>query len=280
MENFTNPDVWEMDAATNNGVDNTVKIKEWAQFNTKRRKKILILDEAHRMSVQAFDALLKIIEEGVENVCFVFCTTEVDKIPDTVLSRTTKFKLFKLTTEETTQLANKICAKEGITIQDPAYFQHLVRKADGHGRDIIQYLNDAATLYSDEPGVITNHSIDLLCELYQSDRVEQFLVGCLNRDLDIMNQIIEESFLEPMGFCKTAIDLLRHEISLRTVLQGQETYKTYKSGDLIRLLGMIEDCKYRLLFGDSLTSLLIGWERWKLGQYIPMTDKEDLKRVI
>ena len=94
------PDVFEMDAASNTGIDNVREIINFAQTRpTMAKYKIFIIDEVHMLSRQAFNGLLKILEEPPEHVVFIFATTEIEKIPVTILSRCQKFNLQRIDSE-------------------------------------------------------------------------------------------------------------------------------------------------------------------------------------
>src|SRR4051794_23392198 len=108
-------DVREIDAATYTGVDNVRELRDVTQFHPARdRYRIFIIDEAHMLSAAAWNALLKIIEEPPPHVIFMFATTEVQKVLPTILSRTQKFALRKITLDELIGRLADICKREGI----------------------------------------------------------------------------------------------------------------------------------------------------------------------
>src|SRR6266540_1648063 len=114
-------DVREIDAATYTGVDNIRDLREVTQFQPARdRYRIFIIDEAHMLSLQAWNALLKILEEPPPHVIFMFATTEVQKVPPTILSRVQKFALRKITLEELITRLRQICEAEGSKADDDA----------------------------------------------------------------------------------------------------------------------------------------------------------------
>ncbi|WP_225349195.1 AAA family ATPase [Anaplasma marginale] len=101
IKNSTNPDVIEMDAASNTGVDDIrVLLENSSYLPTSSRYKVYIIDEVHMLSISAFNALLKTLEDPAEHVRFVMATTEVRKVPVTVASRCHRLDLFKLTTDQ------------------------------------------------------------------------------------------------------------------------------------------------------------------------------------
>ena len=139
-------DVMELDAASRTGVDDIREILDGVRYKpTNARYKIYIIDEVHMLSKNAFNALLKTLEEPPAHVKFIFATTEIRKVPVTVLSRCQRFDLQRLTIEDLTKLFNKIVAAENLKAEDEAL--HMIAKAaDGSARDGLSLLNQAISL--------------------------------------------------------------------------------------------------------------------------------------
>lgn len=139
-------DVMELDAASRTGVDDIREILDGVRYKpTNARYKIYIIDEVHMLSKNAFNALLKTLEEPPAHVKFIFATTEIRKVPVTVLSRCQRFDLQRLTIEELTKLFNKIVAAENLKAEDEAL--HMIAKAaDGSARDGLSLLDQAISL--------------------------------------------------------------------------------------------------------------------------------------
>jgi len=137
------PDVVEMDAASNNGVANIREIIEAVRFRPMQaRFKVYVLDEVHMLSTPAFNALLKTLEEPPAQVKFIFATTEIRKVPVTVLSRCQRFDLRRIATGELAAHFGRICAKEGARIGVEA-LTLIARAADGSARDGLSLLDQA-----------------------------------------------------------------------------------------------------------------------------------------
>jgi len=137
------PDVFEMDAASRTGVDDVREIIEVSRSRPmKIRTKVFIIDEIHMLTRNAFNALLKTLEEPPPHVKFVFATTEIRKVPITVLSRCQRFDLRRVRVAELAQHFEKIAALEGITI-DLAALDLIARAADGSVRDGLSMLDQA-----------------------------------------------------------------------------------------------------------------------------------------
>src|SRR6185312_9811403 len=137
------PDVVEMDAASRTGVDDVREIIEATRFRPlQARAKVFVIDEVHMLSRNAFNALLKTLEEPPPHVKFVFATTELRKVPVTVLSRCQRFDLRRVRVAELHQLFARIAAKEGVSAE-PAALDHIARAADGSVRDGLSMLDQA-----------------------------------------------------------------------------------------------------------------------------------------
>ncbi|HSP14076.1 MAG TPA: DNA polymerase III subunit gamma/tau [Thermoanaerobaculia bacterium] len=134
-------DVREIDAATYTGVDNIRELREVTQFQPARdRYRIFIIDEAHMLSTPAWNALLKILEEPPPFVVFMFATTEVQKVPATILSRVQKFALRKITLDELIARLRQIGEAEGIKADDDA-LEIVARRGEGSVRDALSLLD-------------------------------------------------------------------------------------------------------------------------------------------
>src|SRR5437660_867178 len=134
-------DVREIDAATYSGVDNVRELRDVTQFQPARdRYRIFIIDEAHMLSVASWNALLKLIEEPPEHVIFMFATTEMQKVPATILSRVQKNALRKITLDELMGRIRKIADMEGIEI-DRGAAEIIARRGEGSVRDALSLLD-------------------------------------------------------------------------------------------------------------------------------------------
>jgi DNA polymerase-3 subunit gamma/tau len=137
------PDVQEMDAASRTGVDDVREIIEATRFRPlQARTKVFVVDEVHMLSRNAFNALLKTLEEPPPHVTFVFATTELRKVPITVLSRCQRFDLRRVSVAELTAHFGRIAAREGVTVA-PEALALIARAADGSVRDGLSLLDQA-----------------------------------------------------------------------------------------------------------------------------------------
>ena len=137
------PDVIEMDAASNTGVDDVREVIDATRYRPlQARSKVFIVDEVHMLSRNAFNALLKTLEEPPPHVKFIFATTEIRKVPVTVLSRCQRFDLRRISAAELSGLFARVSAKEGAAIA-PAALDLIARAADGSARDGLSLLDQA-----------------------------------------------------------------------------------------------------------------------------------------
>lgn len=162
-------DVLELDAASRTGVDDIREILDGVRYKpTNARYKVYIIDEVHMLSKNAFNALLKTLEEPPSHVKFIFATTEIRKVPITVLSRCQRFDLQRLTIETLFNHFKNIIEKEGLKAEDEA-LQIIAKAADGSCRDGLSLLDQAISLSS---GVITTEIVKNMIGL--ADRNQTF----------------------------------------------------------------------------------------------------------
>lgn len=143
----TSMNVIEIDAASNNGVDNIREIREEVGYSpTEGRFKVYIIDEVHMLSIGAFNALLKTLEEPPSYVIFILATTEVYKIPVTILSRCQRYDFKRITVDTIADRLNELIEKENLDVEDRAV-RYIARAADGALRDALSLLDQCAAFY-------------------------------------------------------------------------------------------------------------------------------------
>jgi len=175
------PDVVEMDAASNTGVDDVREIIEATRFRPlTARIKVFIIDEVHMLSRNAFNALLKTLEEPPPHVKFVFATTEIRKVPVTVLSRCQRFDLRRVSIAELSAHFTRIAAAEKIAIA-PAALDYIARAADGSVRDGLSLLDQAIARGAEDAAEISAEMVadilGLADRTYVFDLMEAILQG-------------------------------------------------------------------------------------------------------
>lgn len=141
--------VIEIDAASNNGVDNIREIVDEVKYSpTEGKYKVYIIDEVHMLSTGAFNALLKTLEEPPSYVMFILATTEVQKIPITILSRCQRYDFKRITVECITERLSELMEREGLSAEEKA-LRYIARMADGAMRDALSLLDQCIAFYPD-----------------------------------------------------------------------------------------------------------------------------------
>ncbi|MEP6710380.1 MAG: DNA polymerase III subunit gamma/tau, partial [Candidatus Saccharibacteria bacterium] len=210
-------DIIEIDAASNNGVDDVRDLREKVQLApVSAEKKIYIIDEVHMLSKPAFNALLKTLEEPPEHVVFILATTDADKLPATIISRTQRFGFRAITPEDAKAHLKVIAKKEKIKIDDKA-LELIARRGEGSFRDSISLLDQLASLADGKDG-ITPELIETTLGLAPSELVERLLDAYTAKDMAAIVTALDES--EAGGVQATIltsqlIDAVREEIVLK-----------------------------------------------------------------
>ncbi len=177
-----NIDVIEMDAASHTGVDDVREIIEASRYAAvSARFKIYIVDEVHMLSKNAFNALLKTLEEPPAHVKFLFATTEVNKVPITVLSRCQRFDLRRITADKLAAHFADICVKEGVTAEAEALML-VARAAEGSARDGLSILDQAIAHADLEGGGVTAGAVREMLGLSDRGAVRDLFGLILNGD--------------------------------------------------------------------------------------------------
>jgi DNA polymerase-3 subunit gamma/tau len=172
-------DVIEMDAASHTGVDDVREIIDAVRYaSVNARYKIYIIDEVHMLSKNAFNALLKTLEEPPEHVKFLFATTEVDKVPVTVLSRTQRFDLRRIPAEKLTAHFGEVSKAEGVEVDDDA-LRMIARAAEGSARDGLSILDQAI---AHGGGTVTAEQVRDMLGLADRGRIRRLLEHVLSAD--------------------------------------------------------------------------------------------------
>ncbi len=187
------PDVLEIDAASNNSVEDVRELKERILLApVMAPKKVIILDEAHMMSKSAFNALLKTLEEPPEHVLFIFATTEPERLPATVKSRTQHFRFHRLPKEAILAKLKRIAAAEGLAIEDDA-LELIAEAADGAMRDAESLLDRVLAL---KPERFTRADAEALLGLPPAAALAELADALAAGDLEAARAKAEGLYLE------------------------------------------------------------------------------------
>ena len=189
ISNNETPDIVEIDAASNNGVDEMRYLLEKVNFlPSSLNKKVYIIDEVHMLSISAFNALLKTLEEPPVHVMFVLATTEPHKIPMTILSRCQRFDFKQLTNKEIVESLEEICLSENIDIEDEALYA-VAEAAEGGMRDAVNIL-DQVNSYA--TSTITLEDIDSVTGRVSNYKLIELLTALNNQDATNSLRIVDE----------------------------------------------------------------------------------------
>lgn len=208
-------DVVEMDAASNRGIDDIREVIDEAQFRPARAKyRVYIIDEVHMLTDQAFNALLKTLEEPPEHVIFILATTEVHKLPATILSRCQRFDFNRIAPEEITKRLKFVAENENASIDDDAAML-IAAIADGAMRDALS-LMDRCLGNTDN---ITTEDVRLCAGLARKDYLFELAAACINKNtakaLDIVTKLHNES-KDMARLCDELLDHFRSLMLIKT----------------------------------------------------------------
>ena len=209
--------VIEIDAASNNSVDNVREIREEVRYKpTEGKYRVYIIDEVHMLTPGAFNAILKTLEEPPEYVIFILATTEVQKIPVTVLSRCQRYDFRRLSLEELKQQLSELLQAEGVQAEEAAV-TYLARQADGSSRDALSLLERCISVGTDQK-LTYDRVLDILGAVDQtvfSKMLRAVLKGDVRETFDTVDEILA-SGREVTRFVTEFIQYLRNVLLVQT----------------------------------------------------------------
>ena len=209
IANSNHIDVLEMDAASKTGVDDVRELIEFSRYPpTVAKFKIFVIDEVHMLSKQAFNALLKTLEEPPKYLKFIFATTEVKKIPITVISRCQRYDLSRIKSEELFNYLKNITLKEKKDVEDNA-IKLIVKLSEGSVRDALSLL-DRATISNDENSLTFEDAQDIFGYVNRSSYIDLFEIIFLGDEEKIINHYrnLYNSGIEPNQFLNDFLEIL------------------------------------------------------------------------
>ncbi|MBF8807460.1 MAG: DNA polymerase III subunit gamma/tau [Enterococcus lacertideformus] len=264
----TQEDVIEIDAASNNGVEEIRFIRDRANYApTKAAYKIYIIDEVHMLSTGAFNALLKTLEEPKENVIFILATTEPHKIPATIISRTQRFDFKRINTADIVEHLAFILNKSAINYEEPA-LGVIARAAEGGMRDALSIMDQAISFSN---GLVTLDDAMQVTGSLTSEMMDEFLSACIKNDvpqaLKTLTDILaagKESrrFLEDLlQYCR---DLLMYQQAPKLVVEHTtsirepfvELARELSAERLFQMIRILSETQNEIRFTNSATIYL------------------------
>jgi len=213
-------DVIEMDAASNNGVDEIREIRDKSTYAPSlARYKVYIIDEVHMLSTGAFNALLKTLEEPTQNVVFILATTELHKIPATILSRVQRFEFKSIRTQDIKDHIQTILSKENISFE-PEAVEIIARRAEGGMRDALSILDQALSLT--QGNALTTVISEEITGTISLSALDDYVAALSQQDvpkaLDSLNLLFENG----KSMTRFVTDLLQYLRDLLVVQTGGE----------------------------------------------------------
>ena len=246
-ESITNgslEDVIEIDAASNNGVDEIRDIRDKSTYAPSLAKhKVYIIDEVHMLSTGAFNALLKTLEEPTENVVFILATTELHKIPATILSRVQRFEFKSIKLPDIVQHLENILATEGIAYEADAV-QIIARRAEGGMRDALSILDQALSLTAGSE--LTTVIAEEITGSISLAALDQYVAAILNHDATAALDQLAIIFDNGKNMARFVTDLLQYLRDLLIVQTGGENthasdlFAANLAADQARLFALID----------------------------------------
>ena len=233
-------DMIEIDAASNRGIDEIRELKEKINYQpVKGRKKIYIIDEVHMLTKEAFNALLKTLEEPPAHVLFILATTEIDKIPDTVVSRCQRYDFLPIDKKDITNLLKSVAEKENIDIDEES-LELIYRKSEGSARDSFSIFEQVVSNFEGEKidisktqkalGVVPNIVLNQFLELISfSDKIQ--LLEFIDKIWE--DGIVIETFLKDFAY------YLKEQFKTNKKLSVNFILNEFKYEDDKRLLGYV-----------------------------------------
>ena len=208
-------DVLEIDAASNRGIDEVRALRESVKFMpVEGRKKVFIIDEAHMLTTEAWNALLKTIEEPPAHVMFIFATTEIEKLPVTIVSRCQRYTFRRITSDDIAQRLSYVAEQEGFGL-DSAAAQLIAVHADGGLRDALSILDQCAGMAT---GTITPQVVEELIGLVSKEWIIHFLDALRNGDGPKLLSYIHDALSEGRDATQIMEALIQH---VRALLVGK-----------------------------------------------------------
>ncbi|NLO24113.1 MAG: DNA polymerase III subunit gamma/tau [Fibrobacter sp.] len=252
-------DVLEIDAASNTGVDNIRELIERVQYTPMIGKyKVFIIDEVHMLSNGAFNALLKTLEEPPSHVIFIFATTEVNKVPQTILSRVQRFDFKRLTASQIVGRLEFICKEEGVQV-DPEALQIFAEKADGSMRDALTYFDQA---YAFTGTSMNADAVRSILGIPPNELYFKLIESFENHHIKGAFEMVEEAsaigveftplldgfskFLRNLLYSRLSVSAEELGVSVDFFSQLQSTGEKLSNGDLLRLSKMLSDLQAKL----------------------------------
>ena len=236
-------DVIEMDAASNNGVDEIRDIRDKSTYAPSiAQYKVYIIDEVHMLSTGAFNALLKTLEEPTPNVVFILATTELHKIPATILSRVQRFEFKAIKTQDIRDHIFQILEKEGIDYETEAV-EIIARRAEGGMRDALSILDQALSLTQE--ATLTTAVSEEITGTISLSALDHYVAALAQKDVPGALKNLDLIFENGKSMTRFVVDLLQYLRDILIVQAGGEN--THHSDAFERNLALPQDVLFEMI---------------------------------
>lgn len=267
----TSMNVIEIDAASNNGVDNIREIREEVAYRpTEGKYKVYIIDEVHMLSIGAFNALLKTLEEPPEYVIFILATTEAHKIPVTILSRCQRYDFKRISIDTICERLQELIEKEGLDVEDRAV-RYIARMADGAMRDALSLLDQCVAFYINQR-LTYDHVLEVLGAV-DTEVFSRLLRQLLKRDVKQVIETVDELIMQGRELSQLAADFtwyLRNlllikssedmedvlDVSTENLAQLKDEAQMVETDELLRYIRVFSELTNQLKYATQKRVLL------------------------
>jgi DNA polymerase-3 subunit gamma/tau len=257
----TSVDVIEIDGASNTGVDDVREVRENVKFTPFHGQyRIYIIDEVHMLSTSAFNALLKTLEEPPAHVVFVFATTEIHKIPATILSRCQHYNFRRIPHAEIVQRLRFVAQQDGLALEDRS-FSAIARASEGSMRDALSILDQAVAFAGK---TVTHGGLETLLGTVPQEHVRAMIAAVIAKDgpaaVHIVAQVLDQGH-DLRAYCADLVEYARHmlvavvvpaaqelrslietpEEDLRQIVADARAFTVEQAQELFRILSQAED---------------------------------------
>jgi len=257
----TSVDVIEIDGASNTGVDDVREIRENVKFTPFRgHYRIYIIDEVHMLSTSAFNALLKTLEEPPAHVVFIFATTEIHKIPATILSRCQHYNFRRIPRAEIIQRLRFVAKQDGLTVEDRS-LSAIARASEGSMRDALSVLDQAVAFAGKN---VTHSNLETLLGAVPQEHVRAMIGAVIAQDspaaVGVIAQLLDQGH-DLRAYCADLVEYARHmlvaavvpaaqelqslieapEDDMRQIIADAKTFSVEQVQELFRILSHAED---------------------------------------
>ena len=267
----TSMNVIEIDAASNNGVDNIREIREEVAYRpTEGKYKVYIIDEVHMLSIGAFNALLKTLEEPPEYVIFILATTEAHKIPVTILSRCQRYDFKRISIDTICERLHELIEKEGLDVEDRAV-RYIAKMADGAMRDALSLLDQCVAFYINQR-LTYDHVLEVLGAV-DTEVFSRLLRQLVKKDVKQVIETVDELIMQGRELSQLAADFtwyLRNlllikssedmedvlDVSTENLAQLKDEAQMVETDELLRYIRVFSELTNQLKYATQKRVLL------------------------